>query len=630
MNDRSRFLHSLIMFLSALWATTAAWVSPAVFAQPQQVRIVETIWGFDGRVVSGQFNPLSVLVDNLSDQNIEGRISLRAVSGMVRESGGVLTEPIFLAPNTRRWVQFYPYVAQYSSSWRLSLKTPERTIFSTSLDQPRAVFGMSFDDADSNRVAAVILDRPGMATRQPTSIKHMPSEIFPPYVTGTSGLSVLFLDHVPDWETPRQQSLLSWVRCGGQLHLLRDSNGNSLQFSGVLAPLNEPFSSFNLGSGKVQRHDLQRDQLSDSMVKPLVSFAGDRNDPDAVEQARDLQLRGEYSGIDPQMMDADFLAQMRELTQPEHAWWLIFMLSLLYVGLIFPGCWILSQKRQLHFLTTYGAIAALATLFSLLFLLIGRRGYGESTVMNSLGIARSEDSQHWSLFQLQTLFVVSGDSYLLTDDDQQALLASGNTDEAVDAVVQNGNKASFDTRIPPFSSQSIISRRRVSMPDWELSVNSAEVGASGIVDLKLNVGPNFPRGDDCQYLLLYGQRIYSANLIEVSRQLIRGSAMQTLAAYCGTRPPRSYVGFLMFRQREEDPRTATERFYQESIHTLVQRSLLDDGIVQPGKFVLPADRVRLFVYAPIPESAVLAVDTDCHRVGKVLFVRDILLNQATP
>ena len=215
-------------------------------------------------------------------------------------------------------------------------------------------------------------------------------------------------------------------------------------------------------------------------------------------------------------------------------------------------------------------------------------------------------------------------------NEQQALMASGNTDEAVDAIVQNGNRATFDTRIPPFSSQSIISRRRITLPDWELSVKSAEVGTSGLLELTLNVGPNFPHGDDCQYLLLYGQRLYTANLIDENRQLIRSGAMQTLAGYCGVRPQSSFMGFSLLRQRDEDPRTASERFYQESIHALVQRSLLDDGIIQPGKFVLPSDRVRLFAYTPIPESARLAVNSDCHQIGKVLFVRDILLNQSTP
>ncbi|MFN9970248.1 MAG: hypothetical protein ACK58T_10155, partial [Phycisphaerae bacterium] len=87
----------------------------------QKVRIAESIWGFDGRVVPGQFNPLSILLDNLSQDSIEGQVSFQLVTGMVRESGGVNRETVFLSPNTRRWVQFYPYISRNSGQCRIRL-----------------------------------------------------------------------------------------------------------------------------------------------------------------------------------------------------------------------------------------------------------------------------------------------------------------------------------------------------------------------------------------------------------------------------------------------------------------------------------------------------------------------------
>ncbi|MGV2334233.1 MAG UNVERIFIED_CONTAM: hypothetical protein LVR18_08965 [Planctomycetaceae bacterium] len=32
-----------------------------------QIRIVDVIWGFDGRVSAGHFQPLSLLLDNVSE-----------------------------------------------------------------------------------------------------------------------------------------------------------------------------------------------------------------------------------------------------------------------------------------------------------------------------------------------------------------------------------------------------------------------------------------------------------------------------------------------------------------------------------------------------------------------------------
>lgn len=625
---RSPLCRSQICHAMALLLLVIVGIVPAAAQQAQTLKVAQTQWGFDGRVVTGEFNPLSLLVDNLSDQPIEGQVTLRPVSGMVRESGALFSEPLYLAPNTRRWIQFYPYVAHASDTWRLTIRTPQKILHTETLDTPRSVFGFTQNEAeDTRQVVAVILDRPGMATREPTSVKHMPAEIFPPWSTATCALRVLFLDHVPDWELPRQQALLSWLKRGGQLHLLQDLNGQALQFSGLLAPLNEPFQSFSVGHGSVTRHELQRNQLSDTVVRPIVRRPDPDSEADQASQATNPQAPWTNLPIDPAGQDNDFLTRMRELTQPEHAWWLIFLLSLSYIGLIFPGCWILSQKRTLHYLATYGAIAGLAILFSLLFLLIGRRGYGETTVMNSLTVARAEDELHWNTLQWSTLFVVSGNDYQISSSQQEALLASGNTDEAVDAIIGNGSNAVFDTRIPPFSSQSVISRRRVKLPDWELSVVSAEVSGTALSQLVIAAGKQFPRGSDCRYQAVYLNRLYGMTLSQDGSQLISGPSQQLLSEYCSIRPEVNMGTFFLGRQMSAaDKRTPAERFYEQSLPMLVERSLMADGVEHSKLFSIPPNQVRLLVYAPSAELMHLAVSASTRMDGRTLFVRDLRLS----
>jgi hypothetical protein len=597
-------------------------------AQPPKLKIAETIWGFDGRVVVGQFNPFSVLIDNLSDETIEGQVTLRSIQGMVRESGGTLSEPLYLAPNSRRWVQFYPYVSQISADWRLNVRAGGSNILTASFDPPRGVFGLQLDDADSRRVSAVILDRTGMATQQPISVKHMPAEIFPPFSTATSGLSVLFLDHVPDWETPRQEALLAWLKRGGRLCLLLDSNGQTLSFSGVLSPLNEPFTVFRTGFGTVNRLDIQRGQLSDEIVRPFVQLPGGQDENNPAAEFGNSIAQQNLMVFNPSANDDETFASMRKLTQPEHAWWAIFLLSLVYVGLIFPGCWILSRKKTLHFLVTYGAIAGVSVLFSLIFLMIGRRGYGESTVMNSLTIARSEDSTHWNTMQWLNLFVVSGDNYQVTSENQQALLASGDADDRGVAGVKSGNHAMFETRIPPFSSQSVVSARRLTQPDWALVLEDIEITSGVLTKLELTTGSTFPDHPDCQYLILHGQRLSTAVFRKEDLKLRLGSSLQTLADYCSIRADPEY-SFGLFGQQprySSDSDSQIDRFYRYSIHPLIHRSLLDDGIVQPSQFVLPADRIRLFVYTPATEEVLPSLNVDSLKQGRTLFIRDILLD----
>lgn len=620
------------------WCRLVAWLLPAAIvallsgpaaAQRPEIRIVEHIWGFDGRVMPGQFNPLSVLLDNLSDQPIEGKVTLRSISGLVRDAGGVLVEPIYLGPTSRRWVQFYPWISDRSHSWRLAVESGDQTVLSESIDQSRPVldFGFGADDQEVSRHVAVILDSAGLLNRMPTALRHMPAEVFPPYATAMSGLRVLFLDHVPDWETPRQEALLSWLKCGGQLHLLHDRNGLQLRFSAVLSPLNQPFPSFSVGAGRVVRHALQREQLDESTVHPLIRRGRDVRAADSAQIAPKNPAAASFFGTsDPAAIDNQLITGMRELTQPEHAWWLIFLLSLGYIALIFPGCWLLSQKRTLHFLTTYAAIAGLAVVFSLLFLLIGQRGYGESTVLHTVAVARSEDPTHWNCLQTNHLFVTSGDTYLISSENEQALFASGNTDEAVDAVIRSGNSGQFDVRIPPFSSQSILTRRRVTLPDWELSVRETEVLEDRLVRLVLSVGGEFPKGDLCEYLVLYRDQLYLGALTTDGTELRSGTPLQTLRDFALVRPDANPGGFLFgVAISPDDKRSDQERFYQDSRNALVHRSLLDDGIADPAEFLLQPDRVRLMVYAPVPDSMQLTVSTSSRQEGRILYVRDVLL-----
>ncbi len=91
----SRTLKRLLLLACALLPG----MTPAA-AQPEQpVRVVEVIWGFDRRVVPCEFQPLSILLDNLSDEAVEGVVRLRSVSGMIRDTGGMAVQDVFIGPN---------------------------------------------------------------------------------------------------------------------------------------------------------------------------------------------------------------------------------------------------------------------------------------------------------------------------------------------------------------------------------------------------------------------------------------------------------------------------------------------------------------------------------------------------
>jgi hypothetical protein len=604
-----------------------------VFAQTtQKVRIADKIWGFDGRVMNGQFMPLSIELDNLSDEPIEAQATLRSVAGMIRETGGTATQSVFLSPHSRRWVQFYPYIVGMTSSWRFELRTETETFTFDPIDQPRSVVdsnSLQMKDADQS-LPAVILDRPDALVKIPATIKHMPEEIFPPYATATHGLCALFMDHVPDWEMPRQEAMLSWLKAGGRLHLLHDQNNQILRFSGPLAALNEPFEEFHVGSGSVTRHEIQRAQLTKDMVTTAVMPQSlSKADLDEIEQYNQ-QVGGSFSFGTSATDDDDLFAELRQLTQPEHLWWVIFLLSLCYVGLIFPGCWILSRQRALHFLVTYGSIAGLAAVFSLLFLFIGRRGYGEATSLHSVAVARAEDETHSSIMQLTTLFVTEGNTYSITDKDQQTLLASGASEENVDAKITSGNTASFVSRIPPYSSQAIRSRRRIKTDNWNLAVTSLSQQGDELKDLTITFGAGFPDDPQVECMVMHGRNLHHAKIDRARGQLSLSSSRELLRSYC-TPTHSLLVGpsvLQSYTEPELEPKDPVEACFQRMLPNLVRRSLVDDFIQDVAKFRLPEDRIRLLVYAPMPDNQHLSVSAEVRRVGRVLYVRDLLLNPA--
>lgn len=606
--------------------------SPLGAQTTQEIKIVDKVWGFDGRVVGGQFMPLSIEIDNLGEESIEGIATLRSVAGMIRETGGTLVQPFFVGGHSRKWVHFYPYIAGMTTSWQFELRTETKTFRFDPIDQPRSVLDSESPgmNGQNQSMIAVILDAPGATARIPTTVKHMQEEIFPPYFTATHGLYAMFLDHVPNWETPRQEAMLSWLKAGGRLHLLKDQNNQTLRFSGILAALNDPFTEFHVGSGSVTRHEIQRGELTKNLVDaartPKGLSTADMEEYTQYEKQFSNGLVYEESVSD----DDDLFAELRQLTQPDHMWILIFLLSVCYVALIFPGCWILSRQRRLHFLITYGSIAGLAAIFSLMFLLIGRRGYGEATSLHSFAIARAEDDTHSSLLQLTTLFVTSGNTYSVEDKDHQALLASGSSEESVDARITSGNTASFISRIPPYSSQAIRSRRRIETDNWNLAVTSLSQQGDELKDLTIAIGNKFPADERTQCRVLHGRKLYRTQIDRSRGQISLAGGRELLYSYCA---PKHFMGgggpvLQTVEELEGKSDDRVEACFTRALPNLVRRSLVDDCVQTVRTFRLPEDRVRLLVYAPMLDNQHLSVNAGIRRVGRVLYVRDLLLNAA--
>ncbi len=596
---------------------------PAAERDEDLITVEDKIWGFDGRVEVGQFNPVSILIDNRTQDAVDEIAALYRVGGLTGNVSGRQVQPVFLGPGARRWVQFYVYVSvEDHSEWQLELGGRRLARFT----QPKFTAQIENQKDRIFHPVVVILDPPGATTRRTAAVRRFPAEIFPPWATATVGLHAVFLDHAPDWEVPRQEAFLSWLRRGGRLKLLKGSQGAWPVFGGRLAVLNSPLNEFSVGAGKVERLDLRRTQISEAdvaRVEAEINGPTDSEDELDPTTVRNTQLYGNpYSlyRFSPSWMDEHWFEQLRHLTQPNHPWLLIFLLGIVYIGLLFPGCWVLARQKR-HFLIIYGTIAALAAVFSVLFLIIGRRGHGEDFWLHTLAVSRIQDDGYQNVLEWDALFVTTGDSYAISAEDQQALFAIAETGQASGAVMTAGNRGQLHVPIPPFSSQGFLCRRRMPAPDWDLKLVSFRSTGPRRVEAVLQGGPGFQIDPDSQVGLLHDHQMYRMKYDAAKRQLTVQASMGNLNRFCSGFLNEHYMNFGWMSYTDDGDAS----FYQNVFNGLVVRSLLENGVPDPTTMRLMPDRVRLFVYTDAPDSHFVDVNVDCRKEGRVLYVQDFPL-----
>ncbi|MFM7038072.1 MAG: hypothetical protein ACKO2L_10140 [Planctomycetaceae bacterium] len=600
-----------------------------------QIRTADVIWGFDGRVSAGHFQPLSLLLDNLSGDVIEGTISIRLTTGFSREGSAALQQPLYLSGQSRRWVQFYPYVTDVTDSWTVELQTENGRFELQSLDPPRLAVDPAWNrlrqsqagavNTTEQNLPAVFLDPSRKQDRQPTTVRHMPAEIFPPYSTATGGLHAVFLDHVPDWEAPREQAFLAWLQRGGQLHLMLDDNRRELVFQGPLSVLNQPIPEFRVGSGIVRREDIQRQDLTEARVSAVVR--GPLN-ADAEEYLLQINDPAATLGRMNLLNDDDLFAHLREKVEPKHAWTLIGLLSFAYIFALYPGIWRFSNKNRFSPVKTIAAVLGLSALFSLFFLLLGRRGYGETESLQTLMVASADDQRHWNCLQFTQLFATEGGTWQLTDQNHQTLLASGNRFDRSDSVIQHGNSASMTTRLAPYSTEVLTMARRLELPNWNVRINRQQLLNNTLATLELGLGPEFPYAEDTLCLAIVGNKAWEMSLDQQQgKAVIRNSSAISLGELLW-RDEDTYNLWWQPQNSVADSENAADPHRQRR-RLLIRRALAQRSLTA-SPLRIESGTVLLLVEAAIPEEFRLKCSPEVPELGRVLFMKLLSLTPEAP
>ena len=537
------------------------------------LEVVDHFWGFDGRVVPGRINLLSLEIANRSAKPFECVLSLHRTDVVGRRLGAPLIAACFLSPGASRWVQFFPYVREDEDTWTIEwaggpkggcrLRTP--------------AFGPP---------ARVILRDPRdpLATR--ARVRVLSDRLFPPTVAATDGLDSLLIDYVPGWEPARRRALLDWLRRGGELHILHDRSGRYPVFPGELAVLNSPLDRTRVGAGLVVRHPLGRFEVSNEVL---------------AEKGYGLPKLQESQQAIIQNVEATLFDRLSEMTRPDHNWLVIYLVSLSYIILIVPVNFVFGlQRRDYRFTLLFFLVAVAGSACLVIF--FGRRGRGEAAAVNSIACARQLDADHYDVTQWISAFVVRGAAYDVTHDAPHNLYATCQQEEAVLGVIRNGKGGLFRVDMPLYSDRAFLHRGKLEGHHIKLRVVRWR-GGEVLEELVLAPEPGFPADvgemwalhrTQCYRLVLDGSRIRADT--RTGRSTSRFFSESAFSACAHPYDRRRWL---------DEPREGSPGYpFFRLVRPLIARAIGGTGyfryyLTRP---VFARDRVQLFIFTRSPES----------------------------
>jgi hypothetical protein len=564
----------------------AWWIFILLFtlASASALEVKQARWGFDGTVVPGRFNLLSVLIENRSADAFDGTMTLyKNAGGMGQRVGALYGSPCYISPLATRWVQFYVYVENQYDQWRVEWGRGPDTHHD--IDPPK--WGPP---------GRVILSDSLTSLSATASFRQFPEELFPPTAAATSGLDSLLLDHVPRWELAKRQAFLDWLRAGGKVHLLTGADGRYPVFPDELSVLNSPVERLRVGAGLVIRHGVTAGQIKPQDVE-------DNDIPQRKYASNDMN--------DFRTTEA-FLQTLSQLSHPSYNWALIYLMAVVYLGMVGPGTFFFG-KRFSDYRLRIGLLLATIAVFAGLFSFVGRRGQGEASVVHTLSYADSIGGDNYNVMQWINVFATRGAHYTITHAAPHNLYATGQDYESVNGMIQSGKDGRAIVDVPMFSRRALL--HQAEMKGANLSVNIVKWdGAETLNKLTLTVQPEIAK----QVLsgwLVHGDQVYYMKVI--GNQLEFENAGHTLlSAFISKNEAQpSYTN----PYETGDDKTNVEAAFGKLALPLMAWSLETRDYTNAPLPAATSGRADLFLFARSPENFAITGAKFGHEVGYVLY-----------
>jgi hypothetical protein len=550
------------------------------------LHIDQTLWGFDGHIVPERFNVFSVLVANPENLPFDGPLKLMpdlAVAGR----GVAYAQSIYLAPHTSRWVQFYVQspeaAARYILSWGPGRNDSYEVEEKVTAGPPASVWLRD-------------LDSPFGATG---ALKTFPDQLFPTTAAATEGLDAVVLDHVPNWEPARREAFLDWVRLGGSVFLVPGPAGALPAFGYEWHELDFPGEAIRVGAGHVAHLTVTGREINEGYLAGKGYAARTLNKP-SQPMVYDL--------------DAVLFRNLSSLTRPKVNWVIINLLMGAYLVVIGPVH--NHYRRRFDYRVSILAFLGCVAVFGLALAATGRRGYGESQTVHSLGIARSLGGGRVDLTQWISAFAVTGDRYVLTHRAPANLYALDRGAESGSGAIFNGKDGRLLLDIPLYSARAFTHQAIMTGDDTSVTVEKWETDGPKLRELRLRPGPGFPQQPRALHAI-FGGRLYLLTLKDGVVQLTANPAESLDKYFSRDRFVRAgnFPGNGNARQTVDN--------LEELMPLLEARALGINDVFSANLPPRNAGEMQLLIQSPAPSTFQLQGKGFSREDGWVLYVQDV-------
>ncbi|MBI1311737.1 hypothetical protein GC176_10630 [bacterium] len=557
--------------------------------KPVDVTFAE--FGFDERAMPESFNLLSIQIRNNSAEPFEGTLRLRRLLSSTGAWTDVeQTQPLYLSPFSVKLVQFFPYVLDTSEEWEIR--------WGETLDETYIV-----EQAALTSGARVLFNDPQRVSGVTLGLKGFREDHFPPTVTGTEGLALAVLDHLPTWEEPRRRAFRDWLYRGGVLHVLLEADGEFPQLP--IAELNQEPRPTRYGAGRVYWHSKTRGELTKEYVyesiyptvrnsTPLAQYGMKRGfiDPTDPEFFTDLERHFQsYSDWDS---DALLPNRLKELVRPRHNWYVIYAASGIYMLLLFPGGLILSRTK-LDYRCGLFALIVIVAGFSWMFRSVGARGYGESTKTLTAAIAHALPEGRFDIELWSSLFVTDGGKYAITHTGESGVYSTAQNVERIDGQATSGRRATLTSDMPPFTFRTLTHRTQLPLGTFRIAPLPGESPTTTPSEMTVAV-EGAPAAKVRSGVVVIGNLVYPLN-VDVLRD---GKGRLT----SGDGQPLEDAVEVMnsFRKFRRGEVADLDRGFDRFRDWLMIRDLGLRLLSDIPDFKLSDDRVRVYVLCELPEA----------------------------